>query len=293
MIEIILKNKLFLLLIILMVATIVLLLLSGPSDSNNTTPVLPGDNKTPNNCICGDGICYPDENCIDCPEDCPCEGEGRVTVELIDLQDAVIVTLINEEGQQQARQSGNKSIFVFEGIDSHYVSVVVENPETNKRTVSSMGELTPDMSIDIRLSPSFFTSSGRELDENVFRDTIGIATEDDYKEQGYVIVRYFYNQNCPLCKEPVDWMQVLEEVAAEMNDVVILETFDTYIKKWAAENWASTALGGRVADPSIRMEGMPGGERAYKLYYAGSLADLQENPKESLRQEICGYTDVC
>jgi len=127
---------------------------------------------------------------------------------------------------------------------------------------------------------------------NVFYDTIGVETENEYKRDGFVVIRYFYNNNCQLCLSPVDWKSVLMEIASEEKDVVILEIFDSFTNRWAKQNWA---IFGQdiVDDPVIRMEGMPGGAHAYKLYFAALLTAMQSSPKEKLEEELCKYTDKC
>jgi hypothetical protein len=132
----------------------------------------------------------------------------------------------------------------------------------------------------------------RTLEENIFEDTIGIETEDGYKEDGYVIVRYFYNFECVLCSNPVNWLDVTKEIAQEMDDIVILELFNTKLNKWATDRWATTGMD-TLTPPVIRIEGMPGGEHAYKVYYGALLNDMYDSPKEELVQEICEYTDEC
>ena len=140
--------------------------------------------------------------------------------------------------------------------------------------------------------PSYQHDVNRELDENVFEDTIGIENENGYKGDGYVIVRYFYNINCPLCASPVKWDDVLQEIAGEMNDIVILELFDTDQKKWAKDRWGKVGID-VPDDPVIRIEGMPGGEHAYKVLYGNPLSELFGSPKERLFEEICAHTDQC
>jgi len=127
---------------------------------------------------------------------------------------------------------------------------------------------------------------------NLFSDTIGIANETALKDEGYVIVRYFYNQNCPLCLNPTDWGGILDELAAVMNGKIIVEKFDTVVKKWARDNWAT--IGFSVADnPAIRLEGMQDNKPAYKIYFGGLLTRMADSPKEKLKAEICSYTEKC
>jgi hypothetical protein len=90
----------------------------------------------------------------------------------------------------------------------------------------------------------------------------------------------------------VDWEDVLNELASEMDDTIILAIFDTSKNRWAAETWASTAAGVQQ-EPVIRMDGMPGGAPKYRLYYGLAINAMLDSPKETLREEVCKYTDKC
>jgi len=130
------------------------------------------------------------------------------------------------------------------------------------------------------------------IPSNVFYTAIGAQTEADYKAQGYVIIKYFYSPDCLVCYAPVDWEDVLNELASEMEDTIILAIFDTSKNRWAAETWASTATGVQQ-EPVIRMDGMSGGIPKYRLYYGMAINAMLDSPKETLSEEVCKYTDKC
>ena len=201
---------------------------------------------------CGDGVCSLGESSISCSRDCQPGALGPAEPET------------PVEPQEPPEQPAEP-----------------QPPAEPEKPAEELGE-----------TPSYQHDVNRELAENVFEDTLGIETEDGYKEQGYVIVRYFYNINCPLCVNPVKWDEVLKEIASEMNDIVILQLFDTHQKGWAKERWAKVGID-VVADPVIRIEGMAGGEHAYKVLYGNPLSELFGAPKERLVEEICNYTDYC
>ncbi len=204
---------------------------------------------------CGDGFCSTDETPVSCARDCG----GRPDTS-------------KAETPSQPPET---------------VKTGVEQPaEPPGEQPSQEHSATPDE------RPSYQHNPDRELNENIFEDTIGVEQEDAYKKQGYVIVRYFYNTNCLLCTNPVKWDEVLMELAREMNDVIILEMFDSSRKQWAKERWGKAGID-VIEDPVIRIEGMPGGKHAYKILYGNPLTELFGAPKERLVEQICEYTDVC
>jgi hypothetical protein len=152
--------------------------------------------------------------------------------------------------------------------------------------------VTPPAVPDVPAPPAPEPENDRTLEENLFEDTIGVEVENDYKEDGYVVVRYFYNINCAPCQSPVDWDETLIDIAAEMDDVAIVELFDSTTKKWAKDRWAMAGLD-VVADPVIRIEGMQNGQHAYKLYFGAQLSNMYDSPKEKLKTEICKFTEYC
>lgn len=127
--------------------------------------------------------------------------------------------------------------------------------------------------------------------KNIFEDSIGIETENELKKEGFVLVRYFQNPGCPICTTPLNWGDMLTDIANEMKDVVVLEIFDSRTNKWAKENWGSTALGA-VQDPVIRIEGYQDGQHAYRLYHGITLSNM-DDPKTELASAICEYTEKC
>ncbi len=247
--------------------------------------------------ICGDRVCEVElgENSSLCPEDCGISvSVHNVTVVLNgSVEGKIRVMLIDEHGGLITVKEEESSVFRFDGITADTVGVVVENPNNKRRIISSIGGIEGKSKITITLPDNFFSEEGNaELENNVFTDTIGIETEEAYKKEGYVIVRYFYNNNCHLCVSPVNWRNTLMDIAAEMKDVVVLEIFNSKTQDWAKKRWGMAGID-MPADPVIRIEGAPGGEQSYRVYYGVLLSNMYDLPKEKLIVEICKFTDKC
>ncbi len=209
---------------------------------------------------CGNGVCDPGESALTCQRDC---GDGEPNA--------------SQTGEQQPQETPPET----EQPPQETAPEEPEQPPGEQPAEPPQQE-----------GQSYSHDAGRELDPNVFEDTIGVEQEDAYKEDGYVIVRYFYNANCPLCVNPVDWEGVLRRIASEMNDVVILELFDSASNSWAKDRWAKAGID-VPPDPVIRIEGKPGGQPSYKILYGNPLSEFYGSPKERLVEEICKYTDRC
>ena len=181
--------------------------------------------------------------------------------------------------------------YVFSDLSPGLISIIISNFKNNKTVSLKDIDLQKDLNLSASIPEGFYLT-GREIVPNVVEGTIGVANENAYKEDGYVLIRYFYRDNCIQCTNPVNWKNVLEEIAADMDDVVFLELFDTKYEGLSFEKWGKTSMGD-TNEPVIRIEGIVDGQHKYKLYYGPLLNQFQEDPKESLSQEICNFTEYC
>jgi hypothetical protein len=261
----------------------------GDGECNSMEEVLkcPVDCPAPSEGFCGDGNCA-GESCSSCPTDCgPCN--LSVTLKLKgEIIDTVSIHLF-QNGKLIETQKGNGP-FTFEAPPG---TITIEASNEKNDKVESLTDVSIEKDVTLTLTlPDDFFLTGRELFPNVFDESIGVATEDSYKVDGYVLIRYFYRSNCVECTNPVNWKSVLEDIAADMNGIVILELFDTKYKNLEFQKWGKTALND-ASEPVIRLEGMPDGEHSYKIYAEGLLNQFYDNPKEKLSAEICNLTNQC
>jgi hypothetical protein len=295
-------NIIFILLLVFVFSVGTMLAFSGPQDSSSL-PVC-GDGvcnskseivNCPQDCpsakgYCGDGVC--NETCSDCPQDCgKCPDYYDVGLSIRgNIEEDIRVSLLRDDSAVATR-TGTASSYEFTNFSPGIITILISNFANNKTVSLEDINVQKDLSLSATLPEDFFLT-GRELPDNIVEGTIGVENEMDYKEDGYVVVRYFYRDNCIPCKNPVPWKRELETLAGNMDDIVLLELFDTKYEGTSFEKWGTTSMGD-TDEPVIRMEGIINGEHKYKLYYGPLLNQFYDSPQETLEEEVCKYTDYC
>jgi uncharacterized Zn finger protein (UPF0148 family) len=133
----------------------------------------------------------------------------------------------------------------------------------------------------------------RDLVPNVFTEPFTHAEDQQMKNDGYVIVRYFYYDACSPCFYPIHIENELRDIAAQMKDLMVLEIINTFDYRSEAEFKGS--IMGRVYTPSIIIEGISQEKSGKYALYATELGNVINSgdlaPK--IAEQVCGFSDYC
>ncbi len=133
-----------------------------------------------------------------------------------------------------------------------------------------------------------------ELTENIYTEPLSMTSDEELRDKGYVIVRYYHAQNCEICREPVDVESELKKLAAEYKDIMVLQSIDTTMYSFDSKRYAG--VNGVVYKPTIRVDGISGGQPGYDLLFGYSLAEKlksSESVFSIVAPLICGHSDYC
>ena len=133
----------------------------------------------------------------------------------------------------------------------------------------------------------------RDLEQNVFTKPLGLLKEKDYKEDGYVLVRYFYSSNCLGCYQPVHIENQLRDLAANFKDLLVLVIIDTQVYRDEADRYAK--MGGSIYKPLIKIEAFQDAKAWVTTLYAYTLGQklLDGDIQADVAEEICKHSDYC
>jgi hypothetical protein len=134
---------------------------------------------------------------------------------------------------------------------------------------------------------------GRELEQNVFTEPLSFLKEQELKEDGYTIVRYFYSEDCIYCFQPAYIENQLRELAANLRDIMVLVVIDTAEYRQEASKYAS--IDGTIYKPFIRVEGTADGVHGYSTLWGYSLGQKLEDGDVTVDVAplICKHSDYC
>lgn len=132
-----------------------------------------------------------------------------------------------------------------------------------------------------------------QLDSNILTEPISMTKDEELRKAGYVIIRYYYAQNCEDCRTPVDVESELKEMAAQYKDFVVLITADAIKYSYDSKRYAG--VNGVVYKPSIRVDGIAKGQSGYDLLFGYSLV---QNLKDGdvigdVGPLVCKHSDHC
>lgn len=135
--------------------------------------------------------------------------------------------------------------------------------------------------------------ASRELKQNVVTNSLGYAKENEFKEAGYVIVRYFKTADCNFCVSPIDIESQLRSLARDFKDILVLIIIDTDEYPEEANKYAR--VGGNIYVPFIRVEGYKNGVHGYDTLYGYPLGlKLGDNDiTEDIALLVCKHSDYC
>ena len=128
-------------------------------------------------------------------------------------------------------------------------------------------------------------------DENVFTEPIYYNAEQDYKDEGYALVKYFYTPDCIACTQPLDIAAELESLADEFKGLMILVEIDS--SKYTDMAKTQTKVGGIVYVPFIKIEGYNEGVHSYTTIYGVGLERRLDDFAYSVAEDICDTIDGC
>jgi hypothetical protein len=133
----------------------------------------------------------------------------------------------------------------------------------------------------------------RDLTPNVFTEPLTHSEDQQTKNDGYVIVRYFYYDACSPCFYPVHIENELRDVAAQMKDLMVLEIINTFDYRSEAEFKGS--IMGRVYTPSILIEGISQAKSGKYTLYATELGNVINSGDlaPTIAEQVCGFSDYC
>lgn len=129
----------------------------------------------------------------------------------------------------------------------------------------------------------------RDLEQNVFTEPLDSPKEQELKGGGYVIVRYFYSDDCPGCFTPAHIENQLRELAADSRDLFAALIIDTQEHPLEASKHAK--VGTIVYKPLIKVEGLDGHDA---LYGEGLEAKLSDGDiMADVSQLVCAHSEYC
>jgi hypothetical protein len=131
----------------------------------------------------------------------------------------------------------------------------------------------------------------RELGQNVYTEPLSYTAEQELKEEGYVLISYFYYDSCSPCFYPVHIENELRDLAASMKDLAVFQFINTIRQKTYAD--FKGKILGRVYTPSIIIEG--GSKPGNDPLYSGSLSDLVNSGDlaDKIKEMICERSEYC
>ena len=127
----------------------------------------------------------------------------------------------------------------------------------------------------------------------IFTEPISMIKDEELRQAGYVIVRYYYAQNCQDCREPADVEAQLKKLASDYSDIIVLLPIDSTKYPYDAKRYAEVA--GIVYKPTIRLDGIKGGQPGYDMLFGYSLVQkLQDGDAvNDVVPLICAHSDKC
>lgn len=133
----------------------------------------------------------------------------------------------------------------------------------------------------------------RELAQNVFTEPIGALKEQEFKNDGYAIVRYFMSNNCKFCVYPVNIENQLRQLALNLSDLFVLIILDSQEYPQEANKYAKFA--GDIYIPFIRVEGYKKGVHGYDIMHGYSLGQKLQDGDVTVDVVplICKHMDYC
>jgi len=136
-------------------------------------------------------------------------------------------------------------------------------------------------------------TAGRALEQNIFTAPLAFNPEQEFKNDGYVIVRYFYSTDCPFCYSPFNIEEQLRGMAASFKDLFVLVLIDTEQSPAEANKYPN--VGGTTYTPLIRIDGKSGGVFGYDTTFGYSLGQKLEDGDviADVAPLICAHSDYC
>ncbi|MEO0249787.1 MAG: hypothetical protein ABIN58_09705 [candidate division WOR-3 bacterium] len=133
----------------------------------------------------------------------------------------------------------------------------------------------------------------RDLKQNVYTEPIKFADIENFKKNGYVVIRYFYSDACKACFDPVHIENQLRELAAGFKDLVVVNIIDAL--KYRKEANAYAVVGGKSYTPLIKVEWIQRNISGNSLYYGDQLDSLLADGDilVDLALVICGHSNYC
>jgi len=132
-----------------------------------------------------------------------------------------------------------------------------------------------------------------DLEQNVFTEPLNYLEEQDFKNGGYTLIRYFKSDTCSFCVYPTDIDSQLRTLAMTMKDLIVVVILDT--DDYPAEASKYAKMAGNIYVPFIRVEGYKNEQHGYDSLYGNKLGAMLNDGDitSDIAPLICEHSDYC
>jgi hypothetical protein len=218
----------------------------------------------------------------------------NVTDTYVEPTDIVLVEVCEESWVCGPWSECNESTQSRECIDQNHCGTneqgIISSRPCTETPKTYCGDGNCDRNENCASCPS---DCGNCLDdeENVFEEPIYYIAEQEYKEEGYALVKYFYSPDCIACTQPLDIAAELESLAEEFKGLMILVEIDS--SKYPDMAKTQAKVGGIVYVPFIKIEGYKAGVHSFTTIYGLGLERRLDDFAYSVAEDICDIIDGC
>jgi len=132
----------------------------------------------------------------------------------------------------------------------------------------------------------------RDLEPNVFTEPL-YSQGEDYKKDGYVLIKYYYSESCDTCYYPVNIESQLRDLAANFKDLIVLNIID--VQEHRREADIVTNIAGKKYVPFVKVEWVEDKISGYATFHGNQFGQILVDGDIllDLAQIICEHSEYC